>query len=141
MTTYSGAEPLRSRVVRFEVSTDANGAITNFVLVLHRWQSAAPPVAGDRVDIFVVSLGAIIAVHNVECTTVGASPFNGVPNACLANSGDGGTSGATSPAGALPILVVAPASIPTLSEWALILLALALAGHALWTARRQGLSG
>ncbi|MET4576220.1 IPTL-CTERM sorting domain-containing protein [Ottowia thiooxydans] len=138
-----------SRVNSFRVTTNASGAITSAFVELHRWTYSAassppqgPHVDGDRRNQIVLfpSGGAFSAI-NLFClgNAIGTSA-DGTSDTCLASGGDEFGSSGISASGAL-FTTSAPISVnavPTLSEWALIILALACA--ALGWRRMQSVS-
>lgn len=144
LTTYSSAEP-QSYVFRLIVSTDVTGAMTSADVTVLRDQTAtlaaAPGSApfsnpNTKLDSLVVAAdGTSFARHNATCDSIGVAP-SGRLNSCLTfKLVDPGISSATASA---PVLWVSPppmgvAAVPTLSEWAMILLGLTLAGYAALT--------
>jgi hypothetical protein len=138
LTTYAGNDPAL-RIFQFIVATDANSNITNQFIFIERWQdgSAGPHVAGDRFDYFLILPGGVTqALHNRQCTVVGVAP-SGVGDACLGDVPDGSDSVAAAPGG--PLFALAPGSaIPTLGEYALLLLAALMGIAGLYGVRRQG---
>lgn len=145
LTTYSSADA-QSRVVQMRVDTDAGGNITVFSVALQRWQGAAAPhVVGDRHDLVSVAAGSGPSpFHNLQCAAVGVSGSNGVADVCTAQAFDASSSQTGQNLEALPVLVAAAATpVPTLTQWALVALALALAalgfrGHRSAQGRRPG---
>jgi hypothetical protein len=137
LTTYAGNDP-GLRVFQFVVITDANSNVTDQGILIERWQdgSAGPHVAGDRFDYFVIQPGgATQALHNRQCIAVGIAP-SGVGDACTADLADGSDSVAASLAG--PAFALAPGSgIPTLGEYALLLLAALMGIFGLYGVRRN----
>ena len=122
LTTYSSADP-GSRIFAFRVTTNGSGAITTVSMTLERWLSGASPHAvGDRVSMLQASTA--MALHNWRCSAVGMSP-TGTADSCTASSLD--TSGSrASPftlTWALALPPTSAASIPTLSQWGVVLLA------------------
>lgn len=123
LNTYSSADAA-VRVVRFNVSTDAGGAITSVLIAVERWQTGTSPhTAGDRLSVLQFGGGATFAAHNTGCSSVGIS-LVGMADTCLATPSDASRSEANGPAAAwFAAAAPGPTSIPTLSEWSLIVLA------------------
>ena len=137
-----------SRVNTFRVSTDASGAITSVTINLHRWtySAANSPAAGPHVDgdrrneIYLFPSGASFAAINLFClgAAIGTSA-DGTGDTCLASGGDSfSSSGIAEAGGVWPVAAsVAANAVPTLSEWALALLALACAALGMRLRRRE----
>jgi len=138
LTTYDGTDPAL-RVYQFAVVTDANSNITDEFILIERWQTggAGPHVAGDRIDYIIIGPGgATQAFHNVPCIAVGAAP-SGVTDACNGVGADASQSGAAGAAG--PLFAALPgASVPTLGEYALLLLAALMGIFGMYGVRRNG---
>jgi len=123
--TYSSTD-LAARIFLFNVSTNASGAITTTDIRIQRWLTGTSPhVPGDRHSwIFFQATGEVD--HNAECLTVAASPA-GVADSCtLVLGADTSRSLAFGSArvwsiAAAPVASAA-ISVPTLSEWGVILL-------------------
>lgn len=122
VTTYSSTDP-QVRVYQFIVTTDANSNITAVAILVERFQTGgAAHVVGDRFDfINITGTGQVAAQHNFICTGVGVSP-GGTADSCIAAAGDASSSNASS-AGAGVFAFGALAAVPTLGEYALLLLA------------------
>lgn len=137
LTTYAGIDP-GLRVYQFQVVTDANSVITDQFILIERWQdgSAGPHAVGDRFDYFIIAPGGSTQVfHNRQCTAVGAAP-SGVGDACTGDLADGSDSLAASGAG--PVMALAPgAAVPTLGEYALLLLAALMGIFGMYGVRRN----
>lgn len=158
LTTYASTDG-QVRLFRAVVSTDGLGNITALEFTFQRWLTAtpaaicetpgacdaqSPPVAFpaaftdpntkyDQIQIRSSQANAF-GTHNASCTNRGVAP-SGVANTCLTSSTfDNGSSRGNS-AVALP--VVAPAAVPTLTEWAMILFTLMLAGTAAVIVQRR----
>jgi len=131
--TYSSADP-NARVDDFVVSTDSSGNISAFDVKIIIWQTGTSPhTAGDRVARFDVSSSSTdITENDAPCVVVVIAP-SGVSDACVTFAPDGSTSfGDAITHGAFSILAVpAPAPIPTLSGWSMLLLSLFVTGTAL----------
>lgn len=135
--TYSSTDPA-ARIFLFNVSTNASGAITATDIWVQRWLTGTSPhVPGDRhSSIFFRATGEVD--HNAQCLTVAASPA-GVADSCtLVLAGDTSRSLAFGSARVWSI-AAAPAvnSVPTLSEWSLILMAVLIASSAFVVLRRR----
>lgn len=120
-----------------EVSTSATGQITGAFLIVERWQTGTPHSAGDRVDLFALtSLAA--AYNNHICLSTGTSPASGVADVCTNIDADSNSSSAFGGA----VTWIAPAapvakSIPTVSEWGLIIMSALMGVAGLVVARRK----
>lgn len=130
LTTYSSVNP-NGRIAFFSVNTDASGTITPSLVLIELWASGtAPHTAGDRLSALLISpvvfpgTSPTAATFNRLCSAVGTGG-SGVTDACL-----------TTPVVDLPSSygypptigsfvrtdVGTPSSVPTLSEWAIVLL-------------------
>ncbi len=140
LTTYATGDA-NVRVHTVTVSTDANGAVTDADITVERWQTAgAVHALGDRFDFFQITPGFITqAFHNASCSGIGVSPA-GTADTCLAAVADTGISQGNGVASApFAILAIGIATqVPTLSEYALILLAALMALAAMASMRRNG---
>jgi hypothetical protein len=138
VTTYSSTDA-KARVYQFIVTTDANGDITAVAILLERWQTAgAAHVAGDRFDfINITGTGQVQAQHNFVCTGVGVSP-GGTADSCLAAAGDASSSTASAAGVGAFAFGAANASVPTLGECALLLLAALMGIAGVAGLRRKG---
>ena len=121
--TFTNTDPLVG-VRTIMAATDGSGAITMFAFQLEKWQAPGPHVAGSRYDALTIgSLGGAAATHNGICGVAGPSPTNGWPDMCAAPFAIASTSSASIAGPLLPTVAAAdPASIPTLSEYGLMLL-------------------
>lgn len=84
-----------TRMVRFQVDTDAGGNITGYWAVVEQWVDgvAGPHIANDRLNMIEVrSAGASTNSHNLTCTTVGATIPAGAADGCTAVFADTGRS-------------------------------------------------
>ena len=137
ITTYSSANPA-VRILVATVSTNGAGAITASDIRVQRWHTGVVPHgAGDRLSM--VEIGATgSGDNNAPCINVGVSPA-GTPDSCVLIGGDAGRSIAFNSArvwASAPLLAAAPAAIPTLSEWGLVLMAALMGLAAVVTLRR-----
>ena len=145
VNTYSSADS-NSRALEFQATTDPSGNITDWHLQLDHWQSGSNPhTAGSRVAILDTNLGSDTGVNDAPCGTVYTSPVTGVADTCGAYGVDASTSFAgtlTSPGSWAFSGVVAPPPVttPTLSDGAILLLSLLMAGYGLISivGRRDG---
>jgi len=133
VNTIADGDP-DARVVRFRVSTNGSAGITAEDIQLQQWETGSSPHAvGDRFDSILLAPAGDTAVNNFSCDVVGTAPSSGVADSCIDPSSDENTSTAgalgagtwTVLGGGVPI-----AAVPTLSTWAMGLLALLLAGLA-----------
>lgn len=120
--TYSSADPA-ARIFLFNVSTNASGAITTTDIRIQRWLTGTSPhIPGDRHSwIFFQATGDVD--HNAQCLAVAASPA-GVPDSCTLVLGADTSRSLAFGSARVWSIAAAPAatSVPTLSEWGLILL-------------------
>ena len=137
VTTYSSSDPA-VRVYQFVVATDAAGNITAANILLERFQdgAAGPHAALDRFDfINIVGAGQVQSQHNFICTVVAVTPA-GTADGCTAAGGDASSSSASA-AGAGAFAFAPGSSIPTLSEYALLLLAALMVVAGIYGVRRN----
>lgn len=133
INVYSSTAP-GVRPSRFQVSTNALGEVTASDIIIGAWQDnlIGPHTPGDRHNVVTVSTASGSVGNNNLCTSVTPGPL--VPDNCVA-ANDSSSSSVNAPGGAW---TMAPtASVPTLSEWALALMAGLLAGIAIWHAPMQ----
>ncbi|WP_440114208.1 IPTL-CTERM sorting domain-containing protein [Acidovorax sp. BL-A-41-H1] len=136
INTYSSTNPA-VRAYRFQVSTNASGAITSADVFVELWQSGTSPHAfGDRFALVRLT-GTALAYNNDQCIVVGVSPA-GAADSCSGDNADAGRS--TASGGAVvwtrAVSGTTPQAIPTLSEWGLIISS-ALVGLAGFAALRR----
>ena len=123
LTIYDSSDP-NVRVRRADVSTNASGSVTAADFLIQRWQTGGVHGAGDRLDQVRVANGATTGLHNLTCNTV--VPVVIDPDSCFSVNLDASTSRADGPGALFAVAVVAAVSvsaIPTLSTWALLVLA------------------
>jgi len=126
INTYSSSDP-NARMILFNASTDSAGVPNGSMFIdLHTWITGSTPhTSADRFSEFVIDSNVMLA-NNLPCSTVGTAA--GIADFCLSSGGsDTSTSGAGAPAGVWALAGGGPGSttnipIPTLSEWALLLL-------------------
>ncbi len=143
VTTFDSTDP-NVRLNQIQVSTDGAGVVTSFAIWLNRW-NVLPHAPGDgangRLGYMSVTEWNQYAQHNMTCDAVGTAP-SGTTDACTSNSAGTDTTSATAATiNTLTAATVAPAPVPTLSEWAMILLGLMLAGGAALHIQRRSLMG
>lgn len=148
---YKSTDP-RARIGEARVSTDASGNITAYRLVfevLHGVGSTYP--VNDYADVearfsyFLYEGGfAVAGRNNYVCLIRGGSSAASGPGTCLPTNGGPGSnidSSSRFTSAAMPVTPVlesfTPATIPTMSEWAMILLGVLLAGAAALTIQRR----
>ena len=138
LTTFSSSDP-NSRLFQFIVTTDATGAITAVNIVLERWETAGGAhVAGDRFDLTqFTGTGQVNSNHNVVCNAVGVSP-GGTADSCTAAAADTNSSAASAAGAGVFAFAAGGAGIPTLGEYALLLLAALMGIAGLYGVRRKG---
>lgn len=145
LTTYASSDP-NVRLIFLDLSTDASGVpvSSDHFIVIQQWASGTSPhSAGDRLNEIFVDPTPDDS-HNLGCTTVGTQ--NGVADVCTGEIRDNSASeGETSTNGSWVVTAGPPGPgpspsgtpVPTLSTWALAMLAalVALLGPFL---RRRG---
>ncbi|KQM80041.1 IPTL-CTERM sorting domain-containing protein [Xylophilus sp. Leaf220] len=135
------AVSLNTRKFQFSATTNGSGVLTQANIFVEKWLSgAAPHAVNDRLAYLLMTTGASQATRNERCTTIGTSPA-GAPDSCTGFAGASGRSTATG-SGVNFVAAAAPAaggvaSIPTVTEWGLILMSAALALIGLATLRRR----
>jgi hypothetical protein len=139
---YVSGDP-NVRIGALRVSTDGTGQITGWVVAFLRWRSAgAAHAIGDRYDFFQSLDGLVTSADDNGFCELVATDSSGVADNCTSTEDDTNTSSAlTTVDGGWTSLegqAGAPAGIPTLSEWALIALAGALAAAGGLLLRRAG---
>lgn len=157
LTLYDKSDP-QSRLYRFYVWTDAAGNLTGISTIIQRWRvsnylpiceartcssptthtSAGYVDPENKIDqLFIFLTTPPEAYHNLSCTRRGASP-SGTAESCTSYAAvgvDPNASKAVAPTAPYP--VVAPTPVPTMTEWAMILFGLILAGGAAMTIQRR----
>lgn len=126
LTAIASTDP-DARIISFGVTTSGTGAITSSNIHVHRWLTAGHG-AGDPVDSIWINLAEGQGNRRSSCTVVTA-------DTCTTPGGGPDLSHAETPDGVWAVAV--PASIPTMSEWALMLFGVLLAGAAAITIRRH----
>ncbi len=139
--TYASTDP-NVRKNTFRVMTDGAGQITSATIEIQKWQTNGPRSAAgtasadsrfDRISIFPTTSSVI---SNFACTqlSVGTNPAGDDDTCLMATDVERGSASSTN-SGAWTSPAV---TVPTLSEWAMILFGLLLAGGAaLYLQRRQ----
>ena len=139
--THASTDP-NSRLVTVFVSTNGSGAITNFSIQSLRWNILPHSLANDAAGRFSEILfgpSQQSTSHNYWCSILGNTP-SGSSDQCQSASQSNDFTEASSSANGNTITVVAPpAPVPTLSEWAMILMGLTLAGSAAVVIQRRRL--
>lgn len=139
INTYSSSDA-DSRIFSFRVTTNGAGEIVSAGVILQKWLSGTngAHISGDRLSSII--FGGLTR-NNESCTSVGASSFTGVPDSCVTRVVDAGTSSGMHNASTTtwqgPVLVNLTVAVPTLSEWAMIVMASLMAMFAISRMRRQ----
>lgn len=133
INTYASSDA-DVRVYQFTVTTDAGGNLTDVDINLEKWQSA-PHAPGAYWAYVQVGGGVAIGHNNVLCGGVGVSPA-GVADSCVLDGGGVVQSRGWDTVAPTYALVAAPATVPTLSQWAQIILVSLMTLVGLWQARR-----
>lgn len=123
LTSYANTDP---QVLLSNVTATTTGGVLEIYLVLQRWQTPAPHVVGDHVDMMAVmntggshnNLCTALSVANTYCAT--ATAANAYSSWLLPAAG-----GVWVASGLPP---VASTAVPTLGEWGLLLLASLMLG-------------
>lgn len=140
INTYSNTNP-NDRIYRLSVTTNAAGDISTFTILIEKWLSGTngAHVASNKFSYIFLTNATTQVFNNRSCGNVAASPFTSVADTCTQDLGGTGSSSATGPAAT--INSVAPQqsaqAIPTLSEWAMIILASLMALCTTWYIKRQ----
>lgn len=132
--TVSSTHP-NSRLSTFRVTTDASGRITtiNSIAAL-QWLGAGS--ASNRYNAAGIASMSGVGAYNLECQIKGTGS-SGVTDTCLSATS---TTTSQSNAHSSPVALAldAPAAVPTMTEWAMILFGALLAGaSALMIHRRR----
>ncbi|MES2929846.1 MAG: IPTL-CTERM sorting domain-containing protein [Pseudomonadota bacterium] len=129
LTQYSSADPENQLRLAF-VDTDAAGNITAENISFYRWQTANHGIS-DRLNVLTVNL---LGIFNAPCQGMGVS------NICDLINSDSSTSMSFTSGGSWVTSALPPAggatSVPTLSEWSLLLM-VCLVGGAGWRQVRR----
>lgn len=138
--TTTGPGPNGS-ISSLSVVTDSAGALVGYVIILQRtpgppYLASTPADANSRFDYVLISPGASSVVKNAICTGRGLTVPGSSAGNCSGVAQDTNTSMASSST-ATTFTVSSVATVPTLSEWAMIGLALALAGAAVAVIQRR----
>lgn len=143
LTAFASSDPNIRLLENFSVSTNASGQITAINVVVERWQAgAAPHALSDRPDYLMFNGASVIGVHNVRCATIGVSSA-GTADSCVTPNNDSNTSEASAIAGGAWSGPIAGgggggvATVPTLSEWGMIVLASVMAMFGIAHTRRK----
>lgn len=127
-----------------QITTDAGGNLTSYNILLERTPGPPYPIndPGDpnsRFSYVLFSPGNSSAYANTVCTARGTGSAVSGPGACSGIFNDGGTSigGAATPT-TFTVVSLTP-TVPTLSQWAMILCGVVLAGGAVMVIQRRRL--
>ena len=146
VNTYTNSD-INARIFAFKVSTDASGTITYWGIVLKLWESGTSPHStGDKISFMSTMLSTVWGANDraydeITCITVGDSSYSGVSDVCIVEAAGSWLGSATVNAtGSWTSQTAATAtSIPTLSEWGMIILSSLLALGTVLVMRRQRL--
>lgn len=132
--TTSNTDP-NSRLNSLRVTTDASGRITTINLMqAAQWLGAGS--ASNRFNFVAITATSASSLYNSGCQTQGTGN-SGVADTCL-NSVVADTSRSMAQSSPVALTLVAPAAVPTMTEWAMILFGALLAGaSALMIHRRR----
>lgn len=135
ITTYASTDPA-VRIYVFQVTTDASGKLTNVNILREKWLSGGSPHAvNDLFSYMSVTGSAVYANNNTWCGNVAMS-LAGVADSCTSATLGPQVSRASAPGGTTFTAPGAAVAVPTLSEWAQIVLASLMTLIGLWQARR-----
>ena len=148
INTYSNTDA-NVRVVSIGAATNASGTFTSTLISLGRWQTGrAPHTATDYASIVHLMSGSgASASHYIQCNPIATSSYSGVADTCYgvatpmpAGASLGSSTGpiTLSQSAVAVVPPATPASVPTLSQWGLLITSsvLAMMG-ALWLRRRD----
>ncbi len=148
INTYSSADP-NTRILSFHAATDSSGVpSSSMFLDIEKWITGSTPHSGtDRYSEFDID-SSVDVVNNLPCTGVGTT--GGTADTCTSGSGsDNSTSSASngtagvwaiaggSGGGVVGFGATTPANVPTLSQWALLLLIASVCGAGVAAAHRR----
>lgn len=144
LTTYHSSDPL-TNLMRAYAETDAAGAVTAIDIYLQRWQPGTLQAVGGRMDTLVLGHASASAFHNVHCTLYTRPPTlaKAAGGTCTGFGQDTSTSFALVNAGALPVPVASPpsvpspASVPTLGHFGLLTMGLLACAIGMATVRSR----
>jgi len=141
INTYSSTDP-DSRKFLFQVTTNASGILTSANILVEKWLTGTRPHTTADYFSYLQFSGSSVpqAYHNDRYITVGVS--GGETDVCTVQASETTRSrgiGATvSYSGGGLLAATTTAAIPTLSDYALLLLGALIAGVAGWQLRRRG---
>lgn len=131
ISTYTNTDA-NSRKFRFQVTTNSSGQITASDVVLHQWQLAAPHSVGSTAAgrfNFVAINTSSGAQHNRPCDGSIGTSASGDADDCTVSNNSAADTSAEDTSGAAGVWTnPAVSSVPTLSEWALGLMATLILG-------------
>jgi len=125
---FSSTDANRARISQFTVSTNASGQVTTADITVHLWQdnvathSTTFTSLDSRFDTINIAPAGVQVRSNLACTTRDAPS----DTCTAANLGEANGASNTTTAG----VWTSPVPVPTMTEWALILLGVILAGTA-----------
>jgi len=139
ITTMASTDPQVS-VNTFSVSTNGLGQVTSSRIDIYRWHGAK--LAGQPLDNIYTTGGSVaVAYVNAPCISLGKGPAaTSMTDNCVGGGSNGGNPNASTirPSAGSYSSPPLPQPVPTLSEWAMIVFGLILAGGAaLYIQRRQ----
>jgi len=130
VNTIANTDP-DARIVAFQVTTDGSAGITAEDIRLQQWETGSSPHAvGDRFDTILLETTVASVVNNFSCVVIGNAPSSGVADTCSVPANDENTSAAGVFGAGTWTVSEGVAVVPTLSTWAMVLLAMLLAGLA-----------
>lgn len=126
ITTYESSDP-QVRVQGMFVSTDDTGKLDKFLITVSRWQTpGASHAMGDRLaSVRMSNLNTMVSFYNAPCGEEPGVGAAGQTDTCrlLAASGEPSTSTASEASVKWVPESPSPSPVPTLSQWAVMLLA------------------
>jgi len=133
LTTYASTD-VNTYGGTFTVATDATGAVTLALINVGQWQ-AGPHTTSGRINRFsILATGMTLAYNNNPCA---AAPTTATCTNGVATDSNSSTAQSPATANAWTTTPDAVTTVPTLSEWGMIILSSLLALGTLVTMRRR----
>lgn len=144
VTTTTGPGALGS-IQTLSLGTDASGLPTGYFLILERtpgppYVVSDPTNPNSRLSVVAFLPSQSQSVANAVCSVRASTAAGSSPGNCSMIAADSDTSNATA-TGPTVVTLVAPITVPTMTEWAMILLGSLLAGYAILLVQRRRMHG
>lgn len=137
LTVYASTDP---QVTLLGVGANTIGGVLQITFALQRWQTPAPNVLGDHVDLMTINAGGS-GSHNALCTFPPVVNPQGNIYCSTANAANVYSSWlSAAPGGVWTVTGLPPVAhnaVPTLGEWGLLVLASLMIGAGWVTAGRR----